>query len=166
MRTLVAGFGNVLRGDDGFGVEVVRRLSASRAVPPEVELLDVGTGGIHLAQALLSPYDQVIVVDAVSFGGPPGRVSVRAVEHVAAHVEVDMHVAVPARALAVARALGGLPARVWLVGCEPEPATLEELVIGLSPRVAGAVDEALGHIARLLGLPGNVFTSGAEAAHA
>ena len=31
VRTLVAGFGNVLRGDDGFGVEVIRRLRESEA---------------------------------------------------------------------------------------------------------------------------------------
>ena len=31
MRTLVAGFGNVLRGDDGFGVEVIRRLQESES---------------------------------------------------------------------------------------------------------------------------------------
>ncbi|MDQ3312983.1 MAG: peptidase M52, partial [Actinomycetota bacterium] len=28
MRVLIAGVGNVLRGDDGFGVEVARRLEA------------------------------------------------------------------------------------------------------------------------------------------
>ena len=32
-RTLIAGFGNVLRGDDGFGVEVVRRLQVDENQP-------------------------------------------------------------------------------------------------------------------------------------
>lgn len=152
-RTLIAGFGNVLRGDDGFGVEVIRRLAESRIAGDDVELLDVGTGGIHLAQALLSPYDQLIVVDAVSLGAAPGTVSVRAVEHVDAIAEVDMHVAIPSRALAVARTLGRLPPQVFLVGCEPAPETLEELAIGLSPLAAVAVDEALDVIARLLSAP-------------
>ena len=31
VRTLIAGFGNVLRGDDGFGVEVIRRLQEGGA---------------------------------------------------------------------------------------------------------------------------------------
>jgi hypothetical protein len=43
---LIAGFGNVLRGDDGFGVEVVKRLACS-ALPPSFEILEVGIGGTH-----------------------------------------------------------------------------------------------------------------------
>ena len=49
-RTLIAGFGNVLRGDDGFGVAVLRRLAERGLASESVELLDVGTGGIRLAQ--------------------------------------------------------------------------------------------------------------------
>src|SRR5437870_4588489 len=37
-KTLIAGFGNVLRGDDGFGVEVVKRLACS-ILPPQVTLV-------------------------------------------------------------------------------------------------------------------------------
>jgi hydrogenase maturation protease len=150
MRTLVAGFGNVLRGDDGFGVEVIRRLADMGIESAEVALLDVGTGGIHLAQALLSPYDQVVVVDAVSLGSAPGTISVRAIEGVTRITEIDMHLAIPSRALALAEALGGLPPRVFLVGCEPERDTLEELVIGLSAPVAAAVDQALVQVNRLI----------------
>ena len=59
MRTLVAGFGNVLRGDDGFGVAVVRQLELSGSAPAGTVLLEVGTGGVALAQALLTPYDRL-----------------------------------------------------------------------------------------------------------
>jgi hydrogenase maturation protease len=153
-RTLVAGFGNVLRGDDGFGVEVIRRLRDAGAAGDDVELLEVGTGGLHLAQELLGGYDQLIVVDAVSFGRPPGTVSVREVEGVEPARDIDMHLAIPSRALAVAQALGGLPARVYLVGAEPEPATLDDLHIGLSAPLVAAVDEALDRITRLLAANG------------
>ncbi|MBC7893792.1 MAG: hydrogenase maturation protease [Cytophagaceae bacterium] len=54
-RTLIAGFGNVLRGDDGFGVEVIRQLAARGIASASVELLDVGTGGIRLAHAVRPP---------------------------------------------------------------------------------------------------------------
>ena len=73
-RTLIAGFGNVLRGDDGFGVEVLRRLAARGVASDSVELLDVGTGGIRLAQELQTPYDRLIIVDATTRGGVPGSV--------------------------------------------------------------------------------------------
>jgi hydrogenase maturation protease len=99
-RTLVAGFGNVLRGDDGFGVEVVRRL-AEAGVPDGVELMEVGTGGIRLAQELMSGYDRLVVVDAMTRGGRPRCLYVLAVESVDPVSEVDLHLAVPSRALAL-----------------------------------------------------------------
>ena len=73
-RTLIAGFGNVLRGDDGFGVAVLRRLAERGLASESVELLDVGTGGIRLAQELMTPYDKLIIIDAATRGGAPGSV--------------------------------------------------------------------------------------------
>jgi hydrogenase maturation protease len=146
MRTLVAGFGNVLRGDDGFGVEVVRRLREDGGLEG-VDLMEVGTAGIRLAQELLTRYDRLVVVDAMRRGGAPGSVYVVAVESVEAPGEVDLHLAVPARALAVAKALDALPGQVFIVGCEP--AEVDELSLELSPAVRVAVDTALGHVRRL-----------------
>ena len=90
MRTLVAGFGNVLRGDDGFGVEVIRRLRESEVPTADVELMEVGTAGIRLAQELLTPYDRLIIVDAMTRGGAPGTVYVTEVESVEPPGEVDL----------------------------------------------------------------------------
>lgn len=146
-RTLVAGFGNVLRGDDGFGVEVVRRLAES-GVPAGVELIEVGTGGIRLAQELLSGYDRLVVVDAMTRGGRPGSLYVLAVDSVDPVSEVDLHMAVPSRALALAQALGALPARVFMVGCEP--GDVDELTTELSSSVQGAVEDALVRVRELL----------------
>ena len=148
MRTLVAGFGNVLRGDDGFGVEVIRQLREGER-RPDVELMEVGTAGIQLAQELLTPYERLIIVDAMTRGGPPGSVYVTEVQGVESAGDIDMHVAVPSRALAVAKALGGLPPEVFIVGCEP--AEVDELTTDLTPEVRAAVDTALDHIRRLLG---------------
>jgi hydrogenase maturation protease len=128
VRTLIAGFGNVLRGDDGFGVEVVRRLGELQR-EPGVDLMEVGTAGIRLAQELLTPYDRLIIVDAMTRGGSPGTVYVTAVDS--------------------AKALGALPREVFIVGCEP--AEVDELTTALTPEVQAAVDIALGHIRRLLG---------------
>lgn len=148
MRTLIAGFGNVLRGDDGFGVEVIRRLREGPPVP-DVELMEVGTAGIRLAQELLTPCDRLIIVDAMQRGGVPGSVYVVRVESVEAAGEVDLHLAVPARALAVAKALRVLPPEIYIVGCEPHE--VDELTTEMTPAVLAAVEGALEHIARLLG---------------
>ncbi|MGQ0643007.1 MAG: hydrogenase maturation protease [Gemmatimonadaceae bacterium] len=147
-RTLIAGFGNVLRGDDGFGVEVVRQLSDRGIASDTVELLDVGTGGIRLAQELLTAFDRLIIVDATTRGGTPGTVYTLAVDDVQPTREIDMHTTVPSRALEVAQAFGALPREVFLVGCEP--ASVDELTTDLSAPVAAAVDRAIQQIESLL----------------
>ncbi len=147
-RTLIAGFGNVLRGDDGFGVEVVRRLQVEENQPEGVELLEVGTGGIALAQALLTPYERLVVVDAMKRGGKPGTVYVLRVDSVDALRSVDMHMAVPSKALGLAQAIGALPAHVFMVGCEP--GEVDELDMTLSAPVQDAVGYAVQEIRRLL----------------
>ncbi|MFD9033106.1 hydrogenase maturation protease, partial [Streptomyces sp. NPDC059567] len=70
-RTLVAGVGNIFLGDDGFGVETVRRLTREE-LPPTVELADVGVRGVHLAYQLLDGWDTLILVDVTARGGEPG----------------------------------------------------------------------------------------------
>jgi hydrogenase maturation protease len=74
-RVLVAGIGNIFLGDDGFGVEVVRRL-AEQPLPDWVQVADYGISGLHLAYDLLGGYHTTILVDAASRGGEPGTVYV------------------------------------------------------------------------------------------
>ena len=147
---LVAAFGNELRGDDGFGVAVLRCLEASlrEDAGVEVKLLEVGTGGISLAQELLSPCDRLIIVDAVRRGSTPGTLYVLRVEEVPSVSEIDMHLAVPSHALALAKALGALPPETFLVGCEP--AEVEELTLELSPPVRDAVASAAHQVQWLM----------------
>ncbi|GAC1684756.1 MAG: hypothetical protein NVS9B3_02990 [Gemmatimonadaceae bacterium] len=147
-RTLIAGFGQVLRGDDGFGVEVLRRLADRGVASDSVELLDVGTGGIRLAQELITPYDRLIILDAAARGGAPGTVYTLIIDRVTPTREIDMHTTVPSRALEVAQALGPLPAEIYLVGCEP--VSVDELTTELTPLVATAVDEAVRSVEDLL----------------
>lgn len=150
-RTLIAGFGNVLRGDDAFGVEVIHRLEAlgvGGAGQPGIELMEVGTGGIRLAQELLTPCDCLIIADAMTRGGVPGTLYVLEVDSVDRVNEVDMHVAIPSHALSVAQALGVLPPRVVLVGCEP--LTVDELTLEISTPVRAAVSVAVEQIQNLL----------------
>lgn len=69
---LVLGIGNVLMGDEGVGVYVVRHLEGL-GVPPGVELLDGGTGSF----LLLDPMQRarkIILIDATLDGNPAGTV--------------------------------------------------------------------------------------------
>jgi hydrogenase maturation protease len=72
-KTLVLGLGNVLMGDEGIGVYVVRALE-ERALPAGVECLDGGTGGFTLLEPLENA-GRIILIDAAADGNPPGTIS-------------------------------------------------------------------------------------------
>jgi len=155
-RTLVAGVGNVLRGDDGFGVAVAERL-ARASLPAGVTVVETGIAGIALVQELQCGWDSLVLVDAVDRGRPPGTVMVIEPEVVDVQqlsweerndLIADMHLATPDRVLVLARALGALPAWVRIVGCQPTDA--ESVKEGLSVVVSAAVDIASAEVLRLL----------------
>lgn len=72
-KTLVLGLGNVLMGDEGIGVYVVRELE-KHALPEGVECLDGGTGGFTLLEPLETA-DRIIIIDAASDGNPIGTIT-------------------------------------------------------------------------------------------
>ncbi len=72
-KTLVLGLGNILMGDEGVGVHVVRAME-KHALPAHVECLDGGTGGFILLEPLQSA-DRIILIDAAADGNPPGTVT-------------------------------------------------------------------------------------------
>lgn len=69
---LVLGIGNVLMGDEGVGVQVVRHLQGL-PLPAGVECLDGGTGGFQLVGPIQEAR-RLILVDATLDGRPPGTV--------------------------------------------------------------------------------------------
>ncbi len=73
-RTLVLGIGNVLMGDEGVGVEVVRLLQRC-SLPEGVEVVDGGTGSFTLLEPM-GRASRIVMVDAALEGGdaPPGAV--------------------------------------------------------------------------------------------
>ncbi|MEU3047875.1 hydrogenase maturation protease [Streptomyces sp. NPDC006984] len=154
-RTLVAGIGNIFLGDDGFGVEAVRQLSAG-PLPPHVEAVDFGVRGVHLAYQLLEGYDTAVLLDATARGGAPGTLYV--IEDAEADAPpggapLDGHRMTPGTVLALLGTLGAgtgtaPPARILVVGCEP--ACLDE-GIGLSDAVGGAVPHAVRTVRDLVG---------------
>lgn len=143
-RVLVAGIGNVFFGDDGFGVEVARRLGA-RPQPEGVQVADFGIRGLDLAYALLDGYDAAILVDAVPRGGPPGTLYVLEPEAAAGPVRLaDTHGLEPATILGMLRTIGDDLPVLRIVGCEPAAGADDaEMTVGLSPAVAAVVDEAV-----------------------
>ena len=102
MRVLVAGFGNLLRRDDGFGVLLLKRLQEHADIPRDIRHQDYFS---------------------------------------------DIHYVEPGRAIALAKGIGVLPPRVYLIGCVAQSSELGE---GLSPTLEGAVEDGVDAARRLL----------------
>ncbi len=157
MTVLVAGIGNVFLGDDGFGVEVIRRLDADR-LPAGVVATDYGIRGVHLAYDLLDgDYQTLIMVDALPTGERPGTVSVIEVDTAADElpVPVNAHVMHPQAVLSTVHALGGQVGRVLVVGCEPVSV---EPRMSLSEPVAAAIGAAVDAVIELAETEARVMT--------
>ena len=152
MRILVAGIGNVFLGDDGFGVELARRL-LDRPLPAGAEVVDFGIRGMDLAYALLEGYDAAVLLDATARGEPPGTLYVIEADVRATDVAPEAHGMDPATVLALVRSLGGSPPRTIVVGCEPQTQVTvddEEIVGELSEPVRAALDEAVALVESVL----------------
>ena len=154
-RILIACIGNIFLGDDGFGVEVARRL-LNRQYPEGVQVRDFGIRGMDLAYTLLDDYDSLVLVDAVPRGNPPGTLyliepdltGISPEKGVQAGImALDAHSMDPVKVLAYARTLGAQPIHTLVVGCEPTPlgGTEDdpEMQMGLSEPVQAALDEAI-----------------------
>jgi hydrogenase maturation protease len=146
-RVLVAGVGNIFLGDDGFGVEVVKRL-AGRELPEGVEVVDFGIRGMDLAYALQDDYEVVVFVDATPRGEKPGTVYLiePEIEEDGA-VSLDTHGMDPVKVIKLSRALGARPTRTLVVGCEPRVIVsgedYDDMLMELSEPVRAAVEEAV-----------------------
>ena len=167
-RLLIAGVGNVFLGDDGFGVEVARRL-ANLDLPDWVAVGDYGISGMHLAYDLADGVETAILADAMPRGGEPGTVYVVEPERrvvgkrpvsdnpvsdnlvsdnsVPDNLLLDGHGMQPDVVLGMLDTLGADVGRVLIVGCEPATA---EPGMELSAPVAAAVDDAVRIVLELI----------------
>ncbi len=153
-RVLVAGVGNDLLGDDGFGIAVIRRFFEG-GVPEGVEVFESGIAGIRMVQELMDGYEALVIVDATDRGEEPGTVCLLEVEvpdteelteEGRQEFLADTHLAVPSKALTLARAIDVLPPRVYILGCQPKEC---ELGMGLSEPVERGAAEATRRLRKL-----------------
>lgn len=117
---LIIGIGNLYRGDDGVGIEIVRRLQGD--VPPGVSLLEATGEGTALLDAWRG-FDEVYVCDAVSAGAPAGhiyRLDAVAEPVPRSFFNYSTHAFALAEAVEMARVLGELPRRLVIYGVEGE----------------------------------------------
>jgi hydrogenase maturation protease len=73
VRAGILGVGNLLTGDDGVGVHVIKELKERYRFPDSVRLIDGGTMGLDLLP-FLEDIERLIIIDAVDLKKPPGTI--------------------------------------------------------------------------------------------
>jgi hydrogenase maturation protease len=150
-RVLVAGIGNRLIADDGFGPRVVDLLS-DRELPDHVEVRDFGTAGMTIATDLVD-YDAVIFIDSADHAGEPGSlfrsrlVVEEGVEDVAELARLTLHEVGLEGLLQFSKSIGTLPDDIFLIGCKPKTLTPS---LELSPEVEAALERAVAIVDEIL----------------
>ena len=152
-RILVAGVGNVLKGDDGFGVVLAQRLLLHPGLPTNVSVIETGIGGMSLVQEAMTGCAALLILDAFRRGGAPGDLYLLEPEltdfsgldvHQRRDYFADTHCATPLRAINLLAGILRFPATVNILGCEP--ADYDAFRIGLSAPVAAAIEPALQRV--------------------
>jgi hydrogenase maturation protease len=134
---LVLGIGNVLMGDEGVGVHVVRRIELE-PLPTNVRCLDGGTGSFLLLESMQEAA-RVVLIDATVDGNPPGtlrRLTPRfSSEYPATLTAHDIGLK---DLLDAAYLLGGLlDVTLFTISI----AAPQDLGMDLSPKIAGRIDD-------------------------
>ena len=121
---LILGVGNLLRKDDGVGVQAAQRLQRL-PLPVGVKVVDGGSAGVAMLD-LLEGHERAVIIDAADMGLEPGSVAKfrpEATQFRSPEVRLSLHSSDVAGVLELARLLG-----------KPLPALV---VIGVQPRDTG-----------------------------
>lgn len=141
-KTLVLGLGNILMGDEGVGVHVVRALERL-AHPDGVEYLDGGTGGFILLEPMQTA-DRVVIIDATTDGNPIGTVS-----RTVPRFSRDYPPTLTAHDVGIKDLLdifymldGGREVTLYTISIDPR----QPITLNLSPQIAKAAEVAVDQI--------------------
>jgi hydrogenase maturation protease len=150
-KILVLGIGNILWGDEGFGVRAVEAFHRRYEAPDNVTLLDGGTQGLYLVH-FVEEADDLLVFDAIDYGLTPGELKIVRdgdVPKFTGSKKMSLHQTGFQEVLSAADLLGRYPQRLALVGCQP--LDLENWGGPLTSPVHGAIKAAVEAACAILG---------------
>lgn len=119
-KTLIAGLGNILLGDEGVGVRVIEEMERRFTLPAGLSLLDGGTAGYALID-YMKGYDRLIMIDAVRGGKKPGTIYRLNADDIQQRTDLKLsghQISLP-DVLLLAGKLDKLP-EILLIGIEPK----------------------------------------------
>lgn len=146
---VVAGCGNPLFADDGFGPAVVESLK-SLELPKNVTVVDAGLGGPHFIFTLLNPESTktLIIVDIADFRGEPGELKWLTVDDLPEGSYLDAHSWDLTEPLQCIKD----DIRIKILACQRKYVSAPEMVIGLTDEVQRAIPEAVSQILKEIGM--------------
>jgi hydrogenase maturation protease len=145
-RIVVIGIGNILLGDEGFGVRVVEELRKLK-LPENVEIYDGATLGLQLLN-FLDGSDFAIIVDAVKANGEPGQLFVFDINEAKNRGSMlSMHDLDFVKAIEIGKLAYNLPEKIVIVGVEPEKV---EESLEISEKVKKAIPKAIEVVLSLI----------------
>ena len=137
---VIAGCGNPLFADDGFGPAVIEEMQKLQ-LPDNVAIIDAGLGGPHFIFTLLDPEvtKKLIIVDIADYGAEPGSITKLRVEELPPGAYRDAH------SWDLAEPLQRIKDQIdiTIIGCQPAKMTAPEFEIGLSEEVQNAIPKTI-----------------------
>jgi hydrogenase maturation protease len=119
----VIGIGNPLRRDDGIGIVLLEKLrKIKNQLPDTIDYIDGGTGGMNLLH-LIPRFENVVLVDAVNFGGKTGESKIFSMEDVLskrAVVTLSTHGSDFFQILQLSNRLKEVPNSIVIFGVQPK----------------------------------------------
>jgi len=139
-KTLIVGIGNTLKGDDGAGSLVCRRLEGKTCA----ELIDAATVPENYIQPIIKKAPQnLLVIDAIDFGASAGTISIFQPEQLNSIV-ISTHTLSPR--LFVDMIKEEIEVDVYFVGIQP---TQTQLGQPACPQVKEAVQQLINTLAEI-----------------
>ena len=148
----ILGIGNLLLGDEGFGVHCVQHIEQHYDIPENIRVFDGGTAGILLAP-FIEECDKLYVLDVIDLEDEPGSVHLFTDEDVRAgdvQTRMSPHQIGMLEILDICRIRGKVPEHVEYITVVPQ--TLEtgmELSPLIAERVTDVVDILFQSLAKL-----------------
>ncbi len=144
----VLGIGNLLMGDEGVGIHLIRTLEESYTFSPFINLIDGGTTGLDLI-----PYfeecKKMIIVDAVDSQEKPGYIETLYNEeiHYKFNTKLSLHHAGLSDVLSVIKLQGIASPDMMLLGIQPLKV---EMGLELSDVIANRMESLLDKVTKKL----------------
>jgi coenzyme F420 hydrogenase subunit delta len=146
---VIAGCGNPLFADDGFGPAVIEEMQKLQ-LPDNVAIIDAGLGGPHFIFTLLDPAvtKKLIIVDIADYGAEPGSVTKLRVEDLPPGAYRDAH------SWDLTEPLQRIKDQIeiTIIGCQPAKVTAPEFELGLSDEVQNAIPKTIRVILEIIGV--------------